>query len=288
VFFSIRGREAFVHAVGMLVCAACLFHASNSFSAVSTDNAASAAPAASDPVTSLINAESLPAAFSGDDPEHVRDALSGHLTPAAASRAPSVASRVRSFIQHPLRQLRHGESASAVLAASDSAQAPQANRTFFFVIPASYGVRYEVGRQLLSVDMSLASPEEPGAILLKQSVTGQSGRKLVIAPEAKAKGFIQTFDTIQFKTGAHTLTSVKGRTLAPKLDHASNGDFAIVLVCTLEPPYMTERTEHSDPTDEEPTDITRKTSTLLGVVDAVWLIDHKDGTIITKRLRLSK
>lgn len=66
------------------------------------------------------------------------------------------------------------------------------------------------------------------------------------------------------------------------------GDFAIVLICTLAPPYLMDDIEHSAPTDEEPTDITRRVSTLNGNVDAAWLIDRKDGSIITKRLHLVK
>ncbi len=244
-------------------------------------DAASAPREASDSIASLLSANALPPNFAGDDPEQVRDALSGHLPP--ATRAPSIANRVRTFLEHPLRQFRQeGQAASAPRGNA------QTSRTFLFVIPASYGVRYESKRKLLSVNVSLASSEQPGALLLKQTVTGQSGRKLVIAPEAKAKGYIQTFDTILFKTDETSRTNVQGRAVVPNFEASRNEDFAIVLVCTLEPPYMTERNEHSDPTDEEPTDITRRTSTLQGVVDAVWLIDRKDGAIVTKRLRLVK
>jgi hypothetical protein len=138
------------------------------------------------------------------------------------------------------------------------------------------------------VNVSLSSPEAPNAILLKQTVKGQSGRKLVVAPEAKAKGFVQTFDTIQLQTDQSGKTNVRGSMVANDLENTRNGDFAIVLVCTLVPPYMTQHVEHSEPTDEEPTDITRRTSTLQGIVNSVWLIDRKDGTIVSKRLRLVK
>jgi hypothetical protein len=290
VFHSRRGAVLAKRAAGATLFAVFASHAGSAFCA-----AQAAAPvSASSPVPDWLNADALPPDFTGDDPEHVRDALSGHITPGSAVVAPSVTSRVRSFIEHPLRPFHGARQASAASAASPAGPATgapaqaQTSRTFLFVVPASYGVRVEARRKLLSVNVSLASPEDSNAILLRQTVKGQSGRKLVIAPEAKAKGFIQTFDTIQFRTGDTNRTTVKGRTLAPDLDNASSTDFAIVLVCTLEPPYMTERTEHSDPSEDEPTDITRKTATLLGVVDAVWLIDRKDGAIISKRLRLVK
>nr|WP_306805668.1 hypothetical protein [Caballeronia sp. BR00000012568055] len=270
---------------------ACCIHAQTARSAASArraDTVASAANAASDPIASLLSADSLPPNFTGDNPVHVRDALTGHVGATAPSA--SITNRVRTFLTHPLQSIRKDErqAASATRAAGQSTAGSQGNRTFVFVVPAAYGVRFEAKRKVVSVDVSLASPETPDAILLRQTVKGQSGRKLVIAPEAKAKGFVQTFDTIQFRTDGTTKTMVRGRTLAPDLAHARNGDFAIVLICTLEPPYMTEQVDHSDPTDEEPTDITHRTSTLQGIVNAVWLIDRKDGAIVTKRLRLVK
>jgi hypothetical protein len=290
VSYSRRAAARAARAAGATVFAVLVSHAGSAFCA-----AQAAAPvSASSPVPDWLNADTLPPDFAGDDPEHVRDALSGHVRPGSSSVAPSIANRVRSFIEHPLRpfhgarQASSAHAASAANAASGVPAQAQTSRTFLFVVPAPYGVRVEARRKLLSVNVSLASPEDSGAILLRQTVKGQSGRKLAIAPEAKAKGFVQTFDTIQFRTGDSTRTTVKGRMLAPDLGDASSTDFAIVLVCTLEPPYMTERNEHSDPTDDEPTDITRKTSTLQGVVDAVWLIDRKDGAIISKRLRLVK
>jgi hypothetical protein len=285
VFFSRegnRGRNEAARTAGALLILAVCIHAQTA------RGAASAPVAASDPIAAILAADSLPPNFTGDDPRHVRDALAGRVT--ATGPSPSITNRVRTFLTHPLQSIRKGESqpASATHAASQGTAGSQGNRTFVFVIPAAYGVRFEAKRKVLSVDVSLASPETPDAILLRQTVKGQSGRKLVIAPEAKAKGFFQTFDTIQFRTDDTTKTTVRGRTLAPDLEHARNGDFAIVLICTLEPPYMTENVDHSDPTDEEPTDITHRTSTLQGIVNGVWLIDRKDGTIVTKRLRLVK
>lgn len=110
----------------------------------------------------------------------------------------------------------------------------------------NFCIRYSCGlrrafriKKLLSIDVSLAAPDQRDAILLKRQVHGQSGRKLVIAPEAKAKGFVQTIDTIQLETGERAKTTVRGRAVVPTFD-ASRGsdDFAIVIVCSLEPPYL--------------------------------------------------
>lgn len=244
------------------------------------------ASGASAPAPAIMSADALPPNFTGDDPEHVRDALAGHPAP---GQAPSITSRVRAFLSHPFRKSQQGASAAAGASESKTQTNARADRTFMFVIPVSYGVRYLSKKKVLTVNVSLAAPENPDAILLKQTVKGQSGRKLVVAPEAKAKGFVQTFDIIQLKPEGGMKTTVRGRTLLPKFDHEhDNDDFAIVLICTLAPPYLLDDVEHSAPTDEEPTDITRRTSTLNGRVDAAWLIDRKEGTIVTKRLRLVK
>ena len=233
-----------------------------------------------------MSVESLPPNFSGDDPEHVRDALSGHPSPGQPT---SITSRVRAFLSHPFRKWEHGASAASAASQVSTKSNAQSDRTFVFVIPVSYGVRYQSKKKMLTVNVSLAAPEEPEAILLKQTVKGQSGRKLVVAPEAKAKGFVQTFDVIQLRQEGAPRTTVNGRALLPAFDHEhGNGDFAIVLICTLEPPYLMDDVEHSAPTDEEPTDITRRTSTLHANVQAVWLVNRKDSTVLAKGLRLSK
>jgi hypothetical protein len=225
-------------------------------------HAASAVDASSTSAQVILSANALAPNFTGDDPAQVRDALAGHPAPGQSA---SITNRVRAFLSRPFHKAQQGASA----ASGASQPREQTERTFTFVIPVSYGVRYLSRKKVLSVNVSLAAPENPDAILLKQTVKGQSGRKLVVAPEAKEKGFVQTFDVIQLKPHG-------------------NGDFAIVLICSLAPPYLTDDIEHSAPTDEEPTDITRRTSTLNGRVDAAWLIDRKEGTIITKRLHLVK
>lgn len=237
----------------------------------------------------ILAVESLPPGFAGDDPEHVRDALAGRPAP---GQAPSITSRVRTFLSQPFRRWEHGASvARGVQGASQrqGAGATQADRTFVFVIPVTYGVRYQSKKKVLTVNVSLAAPGNPNAILLKQTVKGQSGRKLVVAAEARAKGFVQTFDVIQLQPDGGARTTVTGRALLPNFSHEhGDGDFAIVLVCALEPPYLTDDVTHSAPSEEEPTDITRRTSTLNGSVAAAWLVDRKDGSIVTRRLRLVK
>ncbi|WP_061123044.1 hypothetical protein [Caballeronia catudaia] len=279
MFFLKRGHGAVLCVTFALSCGT----VSALAAAASGRHAASAVDGASGASGQNIStADVLAPNFTGDDPEHVRDALAGHPAPGQPS---SITSRVRAFLSHPFRQSRQGASAVA-----SAGQTPaQAARTFTFVIPVSYGVRYLAKKKVLTVNVSLAAPDHPDAILLKQTVIGQSGRKLVVAPEAKAKGFVQTFDVIQLQPQGGIKTTVRGRMMLPSFDHEhGNDDFAIVLICTLAPPYLEDDIEHIEPTDEEPTDITRRTSTLNGSVNAAWLIDRKEGTIITKRLHLVK
>jgi hypothetical protein len=224
----------------------------------------------------IMSADALAPNFTGDDPEHVRDALAGHSAPGQPA---SITGRVRAFLSRPFTKAQHAASQPGA----------QTDRTFTFVIPVSYGVRDLSKKKVLTVNVSLAASHDPDAILLKETVKGQSGRKLVVAPEAKEKGFVQTFDSIELKQEGSARTTVRGSIVLPNFDRAhGSDDFAIVLICTLAPPYLTDDIEHNAPTDEEPTDITRRTSILMGHVDAAWLIDRKEGTIITKRLRLVK
>lgn len=53
------------------------------------------------------------------------------------------------------------------------------------------------------------------------------------------------------------------------------------------PPYLKDLREHHDPTDEEPTDITTRTSTLYVNVHSMWLINPQSGMVLTKKLHLS-
>ena len=290
MFFPKRNRSAAACAAGVILCLSIAVDAREAHRATPA-SAASVISAASATAPNILSADSLPPHYNGDDPEHVRDALAAATSsrPQAPATNPSITSRVRNFLSHSLFKSGHAGTGAASGSRAAHAEAPQADRTFVFVIPASYGVRFESKKKLLSVNVSLAAPEQPDAILLKRKVEGQSGRKLVIAPEARSKGFIQTIDTIQLETGDRTKTTVRGRAMLTSFDPPhGNGDLAIVLVCSLEPPYLSDRVEHSDPTDEEPTDITRRTSTLHGRVDAVWVVDRSNGAIVTKHLRLAK
>jgi hypothetical protein len=51
-------------------------------------------------------------------------------------------------------------------------------------------------------------------------------------------------------------------TLSQAAFDEANGDFAIVLMCSMVPPYLIDRREHRDRSDDEPTDITTRTSPL--------------------------
>ncbi|CAB3746308.1 hypothetical protein [Paraburkholderia solisilvae] len=230
---------------------------------------------------SSVAAQQKPAAaFHSDDPVAVRAALAGK--PEEAGK-PTLTSRLRELVAG----LPRGASHSASTGMAASGVDPQ-SRNFVFVVDAPLGILYRAQSHLLKVDVPLADDERPGYIVLKKSVTGSSGRRLVIAPDAKAKGYVQYVDRIELEEPGKR-TNARGRLkLSQQAFAAANGDFAIALVCHLVPPYMSDRRVHEEPTDEEPTDITTRTSTLHAEVDEVWLVDMSDGTVLSTKLRLSK
>lgn len=231
--------------------------------------------AGSSAVTSV---ESTPGHVKLDDAVAVRNALAGQPT-SSADTSTSLRERIRNFAHDHFGK----NEASATLAADADRE-----RTFAFAIPATHGLLYRSNTHVLTVNASLTGEEHPDAIQLHKTITGPRGNQLVIAPDAKAKGYVQTIDLIELTTGTRQ-TSARGHLkLSPEAFAKADGNFAIVLVCNLEPPYLTDRHEHNDPTDEEPTDITMRTSTLHANVEAVWLINQQDGTILAKGLRLAK
>jgi hypothetical protein len=203
----------------------------------------------------------------------VRDALTEH---SIHSNAPSLRDRIRALI--PSRKTPHDLDLSKA----------SLDRELVFVVPVPYGVLYRSKTHVLTIDADLASEDAPGAILLKKTVTGPDGRGLTVAAEAKAKGYIQQIDLIGLKSDATSKTRIHGHlTLPPSTFAKVDGDFAIALMCSLSPPYLSDQHEHSDPTDDEPTDITTRTSILYTEVQAVWLISPQTGMVLSKNLHLS-
>lgn len=214
--------------------------------------------------------------FVGDDPVAIRDALAEQSFNA---NSPSLSDRIRNLIHVPVSKAASDRDSTKV----------SLDRDLAFVVPAPYGIRYRPKTHVLTVDVDLSDDDNPGVILLKKTITGPRGRKLVVAPEAKAKGYIQHIDLIELKSGERNKTTVHGRvTLSQAAFSEANGDFAIVLMCSMAPPYLTDRREHSDPTNEEPTDITTRTSTLHTNIHAIWLVSPQRGIVLSKKLHLAK
>ena len=89
--------------------------------------------------------------------------------------------------------------------------------------------------------------------------------------------------------GESKKSTVHGRVTLSRAAYAeANGDFAIVLVGRLVPPYLDDQIDHSDPTDDEPTDITTRTSVLHVAIRAIWLVSPERGDVLSKSLHLSK
>ncbi|CAG4894631.1 hypothetical protein [Paraburkholderia gardini] len=253
----------------VLVCASSLTHA---------ENAPEPAAISHVPPAELSASAGAPSTqrFVGDDPVAIRDALAKLRIKA---ESPSLGDRVRSLVHVPA-----GRTPDDI----DLAKAGL-DRELTFVIPASYGILYRSSTHRLTVDVDLSGDDVPGLIQLQKTITGRRGRHLVVAAEAKAMGYVQHIDLIELKVGEKRETSVKGHvTLSPALFAKMAGDFAIVLKCDIMPPYLTEESEHSDPTNEEPTDITTRTSTLHATIHAIWLVSPQHDIVLSKKLHLSK
>ncbi|WP_242665743.1 hypothetical protein [Paraburkholderia ginsengiterrae] len=162
------------------------------------------------------------------------------------------------------------------------------SRDLTFVVAVPYGIRYNAEKHQLTVNVDL-SGDDPAGIVLRKTIRGPSGRRLVVAPEARSKGFIQNIEIIEIDAKKNRKTTVHGRViLSPEVYAEANGDFAIAIMGNLVPPYFSDRIDHSDPTDDEPTDITTRTSRLYVAITAVWLISPQRGMVLSKALRLSK
>ncbi|MGF6638303.1 hypothetical protein OKW39_005519 [Paraburkholderia sp. MM6662-R1] len=252
-----------------LICMSLLAHAGTSADSATVTHATEPENSASADVLST-------RPFVGDDPVAIRDALADQSFNA---NSPSLSDRIRNLIHVP------------VLKAPSDLDLPKASldRELAFVVPAPYGIRYQSKTHLLTVNVDLSDDDNPGVILLKKTITGPRGRGLVVAPEAKAKGYIQHIHLIELKSGERSKTRVHGRvTLSQPAFYEANGDFAIVLMCSMAPPYLSDRREHSDPSDDEPTDITTRTSTLYTNIHAIWLVSPQRGIVLSKKLHLSK
>ncbi|MGF6721843.1 hypothetical protein P3T43_001190 [Paraburkholderia sp. GAS41] len=268
---NLKVRLIGFNAACILACASILAHAA---SPASSPAAASSVNAPSEPASAVTAATLAERPVVGDDPVAIRDALAKH---GVHGNAPSLRDRLRALI--PSRKSQDDR---------DLTQA-SLDRPLIFVVPIPYGVLYRSNSHVLTIDADLSSEDIPNAILLKKTVNGPDGRGLTVAPEAKAKGFIQQIDVIALKSDASGRTRVHGHlTLPPSTFAKVDGDFAIALMCTLSAPYLSDRHDHSDPTDDEPTDITTRASTLYTNVGAVWLISPQTGTVLSKNLHLSK
>ena len=263
---NLKSRLIRPSAACALICLSTLAHASPSEAASAV---AAASQAATAPSADVMSARPVV----GDDPVAIRDTLAKE---GIHANAPSLSERILNLI--PSRKTPHD--VDLTKAGLDG--------ELVFVVPVPYGVLYRSKTHKLTIDADLASDEAPGAILLKKTVTGPSGRGLVIAAEAKAKGYIQQIDLIELKLGETSKTKIREHINLSQASFAkTNGDFAIALMCHLSPPYLSDRREHSDPTDDEPTDITTRTSILHADIQAVRLISPQTGMVLSKNLHLS-
>jgi hypothetical protein len=215
--------------------------------------------------------------FTGDDPVAVRDALARKFTD---SKARTFTHRVEDLISDALPKTVHD---AALMDAKLS-------RDLAFVVPAPFGIRYRSKVRVMTVDVGLSDNDHPSTIVLKKTITGPRGRKLVVESEAKSKGYIQNIDIVELDpVNKHNKTTVHGRfVLSPEAFAEEDGDLALVLICRVVPPYLTQTKDHTDPSNEEPTDITTRTATLHANVGDIWLINREKGIVLAKGLHLVK
>ncbi|MCA7921198.1 hypothetical protein LGM35_01795 [Burkholderia cenocepacia] len=231
-------------------------------------------------VASAVDRDTSPARpIVGDDPVAIRNALQKvHVS----TLPPSLRDRVRGAVAGAAG--RHGPTNPDLAAVG-------LDRDVTFVVPVRYGLRYRSRRQLLTLDVDLFDAERDGraGILLHKVTTGPRGRGLVIAPEAKAKGYVQHVDIIELEAGRGKKTTVRSRMRLSPAEYAqTRGDFALVFSGRLVRPYLTEQTEHADPSIEEPTDISTRISTLHMDLRDIWLVSPSSGVVVSKKLGLSK
>jgi hypothetical protein len=246
------------------------------FALLSFSNATAASPTDGAQQSASSTSPLITPNFSGDDPSTVRDALA-KIPPDSTPH--SLTNRVKDLVEEAIPKTFR----NPVLTKADL------GREFAFVVPVSQGIRYRSKAHVMTVDVGVSDSDYPDTIILKKTVKGPRGRNLVVAAEAKAKGFIQNIDLIELDAvGKRNKTTVHGRfALSPEAFAEGEGDFSIVFVCRLVEPYLTDVRDHSDPTNDEPTDITTRTSTLHAKVDDIWLINKDKGIVLAKGLRLT-
>jgi hypothetical protein len=217
--------------------------------------------------------------FSGDDPYAVRDAFTGKDS-GNGGNAGSTRSQIKEWVG---RVLPSNRTVSTLLGDNPG-------RELALVAPVSRGILYSSMTHVMKVDVSFSDESRPHDIILKKVVSGPDGQKLTFGAQAKSEGFVQTVDLIGIQAvGKRDETTVHGRfALSSSAFAQSDGNLAMVFICRLAPPYLTEVRSHRDATDDEPTDITTRTSILHVAVDDIWLIDQTKGVVIAKGLRLSR
>jgi hypothetical protein len=227
-------------------------------------------------VTKLASSPNMSTAsrLTGDDAVKVRNSL---VAKAGNDQSPTIKQRTEGRVIEALppalrsRVLRDGA----------------LGRELTFVVPISRGIRYKSKTHVATVRVDLSDSDRPGMIILKNTMTGRRGWHLVVAAEARSKGYIEHIDMIVLDpVGSGHKTTVHG-TFRSSDANAIDGNLAIMLTCRLVPPYLTESIDHTDPSDDEPTDITTRTSILHGEIDSLQLVNLDRGVVLTQRLHLA-
>lgn len=212
--------------------------------------------------------------LTSDDPIKVRNSLVGTVgNDQSSTFEQRTEGRVIEALPHTLRsRVLRGEGLG---------------RELTFLVPVSRGIRYKSKSHVATVRIDLSDSDHPGTIILKNTVIGRRGWHLVVAAEARSKGYIEHIDMIALDpVGSGHKTTVHG-TFRSSDAKSIDGNLAIMLTCRLVPPYLTESISHTDPSDDEPTDITTRISVLHGEIDSLELVNLDRDFVLTQGLHLA-
>ena len=183
----------------------------------------------------------------GDDPVAIREALE-KLHVKGASRPERARPRLIPGVAD-----KHGKDTGLAAVSLD--------REVTFLVPVSYGLRYQSQKHLLKVNVDLVDPDGEGrtGILLRRSLPGREGenRDRTRGEGKRLYPADRHHRSIPEKAGSPPCAAAWGcHPLRTRKRRAGSRSLFPGLVR----PYLTEHVEHAEPNNDEPTDITTRTS----------------------------
>ena len=157
------------------------------------------------------------------------------------------------------------------------------SRDLAFVVPAPYesAIGPEIRVMTVDVDLSDSPTTLIRSIVLKKTITGPRGRKLVVAAEAKSKGAYteHRYHRAGSRQQAQQDATAHWRfVLSADAFSQEDGDLALVLICRVVPPYLTETKDHTDPEQRGAHRYRHAHGNMAHAnVGDIWLINPREG-----------